>query len=64
MSGIKICLYSSPASESKLPTENINKANQILHSVSEEFFSYQIMNLEFMMRMLTDSFVIWIEIIR
>lgn len=64
MSGITMCLYSFPASESTLPTEKINKANQIPHNISKEFFSYQIMNLEFVMKMLMNSFVIWIEIIR
>lgn len=33
-----ICLYSSLASERKLPTENINKSNQIPQDVSEEIF--------------------------
>lgn len=38
MSGIAIFLYSSLASERKMPTENINKANQIPQDVSEEVF--------------------------
>lgn len=38
MSRITIYLYSSLASERKLPTENINKANQIPQDVSEEIF--------------------------
>lgn len=38
MSEIAICLYSSLASERKMPTENINKANQIPQDVSEEVF--------------------------
>lgn len=38
MSRVTIYLYSSLASEKKLPTENINKANQIPWDVSEEFF--------------------------
>lgn len=31
-----ICLYPSLPSEKKLPTENINKTNQIPQDVSEE----------------------------
>jgi len=38
MSRITVYLHSSLASERKLPTENINRANQILQDVYEEIF--------------------------
>lgn len=38
MSKFRICLFSSLVSERKMPTENINKANQIPQDVSEESF--------------------------